>query len=88
MRVELLNVQTVSPLVHVHVCADGTLDLNGLSSIAFLRIKLSTVALACEWVHKDHAGLVFLTSVVWCRNYSSTSWIKAKVGLVHQLFVK
>jgi hypothetical protein len=29
-----------------------------------------------------------LTSVVWCRNDSSTSWIKAKVGLVHQLLVK
>ena len=34
--VEFLNVKAVSALMHVDVCTNGTLDLNGVSSITFL----------------------------------------------------
>ena len=90
--VKLMDVEAASALVHVHTRVHWALNLNGLGSVAFLRVQLAPVTADVHWLDRHHVSLHVVTVVARCvvrgGHDCLASWVESKVGLVHQLLVE
>ena len=89
--VELLNVQAAASLVHVHAgAANGTLDLNSLGSVSLLGVQIRSIPpTGCRFDrHNSFASMVVCSVVIRSSYNGSSSWVEAKVSLVHKLLIE
>ena len=84
--VQLLDVQTATALVHVHLRVHWTFNLDGLSAVSLLSVKLTAV----HSIDVHHFSLMVLATsrTIRCGDNGLTCWVIAKVCLVHQLFIE
>jgi hypothetical protein len=81
-----VDVQASAALVHVHVSAHRTLDLDGLRAVTLLGVELASIHRLD--VHHVTLGVNTTGVAVGCRDDCAASRVEAEVRLVHQLFVE
>ena len=90
MLVKLVDVQTATTLVHINIgsvlVVHRLLNLDGLRSVAFLSVQLTSIH---RLDIQDSTITALLTSaVVGSGNNCLPRWVEAEVRLVHQLVVE